>query len=103
MLAGLISWLEEHLFTCVFREQFGLICPGCGSQRAFILLLKGELWPSIAQYPALIPFLATLLFLVVHLIYKFRKGGIWLKYMFMFTAAIVVVNFIVRIFLHHHA
>jgi hypothetical protein len=103
MLAWLISWLESHMFTCFIREQFGMVCPGCGFQRSLILLLKGELWLSVLQYPALIPFLATLFFLAVHLIVKFRRGGTWLKYMFIFTAGLVMINFAVRLCLHPHA
>jgi hypothetical protein len=100
VLAELTSWLEQHMITCYFREHLGLSCPGCGSQRAFILLLKGEWVQSFLQYPALVPFLATLVMLIAHLIFKFTKGGTWLKYMFIGTAGLVMANFIVKLFIH---
>ncbi len=95
---GLITWLENNLLACPYKKYFGMDCLGCGMQRSFVALLKGDFASSFYLYPALIPLIGLFLFLIVHLIFKFRKGGIWLKYLFIFTVSIVVVNFILKEF-----
>lgn len=66
---------------------------GCGMQRSFILLLKGDVVDSFQMYPALIPIIGMLLFLIIHIKFKFENGGTWLKYMFIFNLAIIVISY----------
>ncbi len=97
MLNNLIHWLESHLQSCFYKKYFGIECPGCGMQRSFIELLKGNLWESIILYPALIPTIIMIGFLFVHLIFKFKNGGTYLKYLFIFNASIIVLSYIYRL------
>lgn len=98
MRTQFINWLESHMSVCPFMEMTGASCPGCGVQRAFILLLKGELWDSIVMYPALIPMLTLFSFLIVHLIFKFKKGGIFLMYNFILAVGLIIFNYLFKIF-----
>jgi len=93
----LIHWLESHQLPCFYKHYLGIACPGCGMQSAFILLLKGRLLESIITYPALIPTLFILYFLMLHLIYNFKKGAVILKISFIFTVIIMVLNYIIRL------
>lgn len=93
---SIIAWLEESMLSCFYKKNFGLECPGCGMQRSLVLLLKGDIVASIKMFPALIPMLAMFVFLILHLIFKFEKGGIYLKYFFIFTVSIIVVNYIFK-------
>jgi hypothetical protein len=96
----LIQWLESHQQSCFYKKYFGIECPGCGMQRSFIELLKGNIWESLILYPALIPTLLMIGFLVIHLIYKFKNGGTYLKYLFIFNTTIVVLNYIYKLLTH---
>ena len=87
--------------TCSFKEHIGMDCPGCGMQRAFIELLKGNLWESIRLYPGLIPMMFTFIFLALHLIFDFRNGAKILKFSFIFTVAIIVITYIIKIATHY--
>ena len=95
---GVIQWLENNLFPCPYKKYFGLDCFGCGIQRSFIELFKGNLVESFYLYPALIPMILMFLLLIAHLIFKFKNGGAWLKYNFIFVVVLVVINFIVKLF-----
>jgi len=93
---SIIEWLESNMASCFYKKNFGIDCPGCGMQRAFVELLKGNFVESFILYPALIPTIGMFLFLILHLIFKFEKGGVYLKYFFIFTVSIIVINFIYK-------
>ncbi|NCP45741.1 MAG: hypothetical protein COW67_10100 [Flavobacteriales bacterium CG18_big_fil_WC_8_21_14_2_50_32_9] len=93
----LIHWLEQHLLDCPYKKYLGMDCMGCGMQRAFIALLKGNLVESFLLYPPLITLILMFILLPLHLIFKFKHGAAWLKYLFIFNLSVVVINFIVKL------
>lgn len=99
MLISIINWLEDNQQPCFYKKNFGVECPGCGMQRAFIYLLKGNVLESIIVYPPLLPILILFLFLFLHLLFKFEKGGIMIKYLFIFVFIIIVINYILKFFI----
>jgi hypothetical protein len=96
-LDTVIEWLEKHMGSCAFKAFTGMDCPGCGMQRAFIELIKGNFWDSIQYYPGLMPMLITLIFLGLHLILKFKHGALVLKIMFIFTVIVIMSTYIIKI------
>lgn len=92
-----ISWLEQHEGTCFYKKYFGIECPGCGFQRSFIELLKGNFFESIKLYPALLPLILMYIFLVLHLIFKFKNGARILLYMFITNVFIIITSYILKI------
>lgn len=92
----MIHWLEHHLFACFFKSHFGIECPGCGMQRALLSLLKGDLSESIAYHAALIPFLVTIVLLMIQLFLKRENGGKYVMWAFIMTSAITLIQFVVR-------
>ena len=95
----LIHWLESHLLSCPYKSWLGLNCPGCGMQRSFIALLKGNFVESIVYYPALLPIMITFMLTAIHLIFKLKNGDNYIKYSFIISISIVTINFIVRLIL----
>ncbi len=96
-MSGFIHWLENHQLPCSWKATLGISCPGCGMQSAFIELLKGNLVMSLKLFPALIPMIAMILFLGIHLLLKVPKGAMILKFLFIFTSSIMVVDYIVKL------
>jgi hypothetical protein len=96
-MAKIIEWLEMHQQPCFYKKHFGVACPGCGMQRSFIELLKGHVYESFLLYPALMPIIIMLLFLILHVFFKFEKGGKILKYLFIFTFSLMVINYILNL------
>jgi hypothetical protein len=93
----LISWLENHMGRCFYKSHFGIECPGCGMQRSFIDLLKGEFVESFLMYPALLPLLFTIIYLILHLIFKYKNGAFVLKISFIFTTSIMIIAYIIKL------
>jgi hypothetical protein len=93
----LISWLEAHQLPCFYKHSIGIECMGCGMQTAFILLLKGEFIESLKTYPALLPTIFLILFLMLHLLFKFKYGASILKFTFIGTVSIMVISYIVHL------
>lgn len=91
-----IDWIEHHLLPCPSRYFLGLDCPGCGMQRAFLELLRGNFAGSFKLYPALLPILFTLVLLALHLKYKYRNGARTLLFSYIFSAIVVVTSFIIK-------
>ena len=97
MLEKLIKWIESHQQACFYKQNFGVECPGCGMQRSLIELLKGNFYESLVFYPALIPTVFLVLFLILHLVFKFRNGANILKIMFIVNTSIVVLSYIYKL------
>lgn len=97
MLKGVIEFLEEHMLSCSYQRLLGVDCPGCGFQRSLVLLLKGEFMASITLFPALIPILFMFIFLIFHLIFKFKTGAKILLIIFIVNVSIMLTNFIYKL------
>ncbi len=95
--SGMLYWLETHLISCPIKSTTGIDCPGCGMQRAFICLLKGDIKQSFIAHPSVIPMLVMFLFLIVHLRLKFRKGGYVIVGLFSLSTVLMIINYIRKI------
>jgi len=61
--------VEDHLLTCSFKENFGVECLGCGTQRSFLALTKGDIVQSFIYNPGVLLILLT--FIVSFVVYKY--------------------------------
>lgn len=95
---GLISFLEENMLSCQWKEQFNMECTGCGMQRSFIHLLKGELIEAFYMYPAIYTLIIMFVYLGLHLKFDFKQGHKILLYLFITNLALMLLNFIIKIF-----
>jgi hypothetical protein len=94
----LIEWLEAHQLPCYYKKFLGIECLGCGMQTALLLLLKGEFLESFTTFPALLPIIGMVVYLILHLVFKFRKGAHVLKIWFIFTIAIMITSYLIKLF-----
>ena len=92
-----IHFFETHFLTCYFKSTFNIECPGCGMQRAFVALLKGNLAESFHNHPALIPLLFTFLITAFQIYFKWEKGGKIIIILFSSTVAVMIINYIVKL------
>lgn len=97
IFTDLVLWLEKHLLTCPSRKFLHMDCPGCGLQRSYIALLKGDFIESFRLYPAAIPILLLFIYLLLHLFMRFKNGAMVLTAGYIFCALIILVYYIYKV------
>ncbi len=85
------------MIDCSFKKYLGVDCLGCGFQRSFQLLLEGQFIESIKMFPALLPLLITIIYLILHLKFKFNSGARTIVILFSLSAALMIANFIIKL------
>ena len=94
---GFADWLEKRQLPCFYKSAFGIDCPGCGMQRALTALLRGDFIESLKLYPALIPTVAMMVFLLVHVLFQLKNGAKILIALFTFNVVIIVISYICKL------
>ncbi|CAN5535699.1 DUF2752 domain-containing protein [soil metagenome] len=67
---------EQYFPKCIFHLATGLHCPGCGSQRAFIALLHGDMLSALHDNflaVVLLPFLLYVLAVFLYNLFSSKK------------------------------
>ncbi len=100
--AKAVVWLESNLLTCPSKKFLHFECPGCGLQRSYIALMKGDLMNSLQLYPAAIPILLLFCYLLLHLFFRFNNGARVLSTLYIFCAIIILVHYIYKIVTHQN-
>jgi hypothetical protein len=96
-ISNFIHWLEANQLSCPSKKILQIDCPGCGLQRSFIELLKGNLQSSLHIHPATIPLILFFLFAALQLKCKFKHGNKIIVYSYIFVATILTSNYIYKI------
>ena len=92
-----VQFIAAHLLPCPSRKYLHIQCPGCGLQRSFVALLQGHPLDSFVLYPATVPIIVLFIFLCLHLWYRYRNGALWLRRIYLFCAAVVVLQYVYKI------
>jgi len=58
------------LIPCLTKKLFGIDCPGCGMQRSFFALIKGDLISSFVYFPSLPIYLLLIVLFICSLLFK---------------------------------
>lgn len=96
IFSELAHWMESHMLPCMYKNIFGIECPGCGMQRSIIRLLLGDFSGSFKAYPAMFTTIGMFIFLALHLKLKFNKGATVLLFLFVLNAFIVILNYLIN-------
>lgn len=91
-----IDWISQHLLPCPYKSLTGFDCPGCGMQRSFVELLKGNIIASFRLYPGLLLVMFTIIITLLHLKYKWKRGAVIIKYSYIITISVVMVSYIAK-------
>jgi len=94
---NLISFLEKNMLNCSWKEM-GLDCMGCGLQRSFIHLLKGEFMDAFYMYPPIYSLILLFGFLILHLKFQFKIGPKILIGLFIFNLFTTFGNYLIKFY-----
>ncbi len=94
---NILNWLESHFLPCTYKHIFGIECPFCGSQRALVALLRGDVMESIILYPALIPSLILIISVIIQVLFKFKHGWKIVRIMLKADFAFIMVSYIFKL------
>jgi len=93
----MLLWLTDHLLPCAYKTIFGIDCPVCGSQRAFVEMLKGNFAKSFFIYPPLVPILLLVVIGALHLLNNDLIKAQLLKSYALFVLVIVLINYLIKL------
>ena len=94
---NIIDWFENHFLPCAYKQLLGIECPLCGSQRAFIELLKGDIVESYKLYPALIPIIIIVISAVLQIIIKWKHGWKIIRILLIADFGFIMISYILKL------
>ena len=90
--------LEDYMLPCLNKKLFGVECFGCGSQRAFFLILEGKFGEAFHMFPAIYTLLLFIGFVVINFIDKKRNYSTLLISLAIINTVIMVVSYFIKHF-----
>ncbi|ESU26629.1 Protein of unknown function (DUF2752) [Flavobacterium limnosediminis JC2902] len=90
--------MEKYMLPCLSKKFLGIECFGCGTQRAFVLLCKGEFAEAFQMFPAIYTLLLFLGFVGLNFIDKSRNYHKAIITSAIANAIIMVVSYFIKHF-----
>ena len=89
--------MEEYMLPCMNKKLLGIECFGCGTQRSFLLLIKGDFIGAFNLFPAIFTTVLFFLVLALHFIDKSRNYQKAIISLAVINAIIMVVSYFYRL------
>ena len=90
---------EDEMLPCLSKQLLDMECPGCGLQRAVVLMLQGEFKASFLMYPGLYPLILLFALIVFDRIFNLSFGQRGIALLGLLTVGTILTNFIIRLML----
>jgi uncharacterized protein DUF2752 len=90
--------MEEYMLPCLSKKILGIECFGCGTQRALVLLCKGEFTAAFEMYPAIYTLLLFVGFIGLNFIDKSRDYHKIIVGLGITNALIMVISYVLKHF-----
>lgn len=88
--------LDKYMIPCVNKKIFGVECLGCGTQRALVLLFKGEFIAAFHMFPAIFTTILFFIILGLHFIDKSRNYHKLIIGLAIINAIIMIISYIYK-------
>lgn len=88
---------EDFMLPCMNKSLFGIECFGCGTQRALLLVCKGEFVKAFYTFPAIY---TTILFFIIvglHFLDKSRNYNKIIIFLAITNAVIMIYSYFYKL------
>lgn len=92
-----MSSIEGFMIPCLNKQLFGVDCLGCGFQRAFVFLLKGDFTAAFKMYPAIYTIILLGIFIIFNFYFKFKNAYKLKMGLVFLNVAIIIISYILKI------
>lgn len=89
--------LEDYMLPCLNKKLLGVDCLGCGFQRAFLLLIKGDFVEAFKMYPAIYTLILFFGFVILQQFYTFKYGSKIVISLMITNILIITTSYIIKI------
>ncbi|WP_395045705.1 DUF2752 domain-containing protein [Flavobacterium sp.] len=89
--------IEDFMIPCVNKTLFGIDCFGCGTQRAFLLILKGEFVEAFYMFPAIFTTIIFFIILGLNFIDKSRNYHKIIISLAIINAIIMIISYFYKL------
>ena len=88
--------LDKYMLPCLSKTLFGFECLGCGLQRSFILLIKGEFIGAFKMYPAIYTLIFMFVFIFLSFKTKYKHSKKIISRLAYLNLTIMIINYIIK-------
>ncbi|KJD36277.1 hypothetical protein PW52_06715 [Tamlana sedimentorum] len=89
--------MEKYMLPCLAKKFLGIDCPGCGIQRATLLIFKGEFTDAFHMYPAIYLLVTLFSFILINFFFKFNFANRIINPLANITIAIILISYIIKL------
>jgi hypothetical protein len=91
--------MEEFMLPCFTKQFFHFPCPGCGSQRALLLLFQADFKGAFLMFPAIYPLIIFGLLIFINFVRPIKLYSKLVSSLAYISVITVLVNYLIKILL----
>ena len=89
--------VEDLMIPCVSKKLFGLDCPGCGMQRATVMVAQGDFSQAFTMFPAIYTTIPLFILIGLHFVDKSRNYTKIIIPIAILNAAIMIIAYFYKL------
>ena len=89
--------IEDFMIPCINKTLFGVDCFGCGTQRAFLLILNGKFLEAFYMFPAIYTTILFFIILGLNFIDKSRNYHKLIISLALINAIIMIISYFYKL------
>ncbi|MBR9914490.1 MAG: DUF2752 domain-containing protein [Algicola sp.] len=88
---------EDYMLPCLNKQLLGFDCMGCGLQRSFAFILKGNFIDAFFMYPAIYSLIAFFGFILLNTFMDFKNSNKIIVTLAIINITLILGNFILKL------
>lgn len=85
--------MREYMLPCMHKKIFGIDCFGCGTQRAFFLLIEGNFIEAFKMFPGIYTLILFLIIVFLHFVDKKRNYTKMMIFLAVLNASVMLISY----------